>query len=144
VKDGTKGDVSKKRFLSYCPGVERVSLLNMPLVLIVEDDEDIIDVLELSLEFVRVVVARTVQEAEEALQKHEFNAVVMDGHVKGSEPVTIRLVRLIRFLKPHLRIIATSSDDKLLQQLMAAGCSESCKKYEVPEKLLGLFTTRAA
>lgn len=130
----------------YCPGEERICTLNqtLPPVLLVEDDEDMIDVLQWSLEgVVRVFVARTVQEAEEAFGKGEFAAIIMDGHVKGDEPITVRLVRQMRLLKPRLKIIATSGDEVLRRQLMAAGCSESCEKFRVPEKLKKLMNQAA-
>jgi DNA-binding NtrC family response regulator len=109
-----------------------------PKVLIVEDDENLIEVYLICLESLQVIVARTVREAEEAFTQHEFAAVVVDGHVKGDEPITVRLVRQMRFARPGLKIIANSSDDQLQKQLLAAGCSESCSKTAVLEKLLNI------
>jgi len=110
------------------------------MVLIVEDDESLIEVYHLCLEeFVRLIVARTVKEAEKVFSEYEFAAVVVDGHVKGPEPITVRLVRQMRYAKPGLKIIANSSDDQLQGLLLEAGCSESCRKYALPERLQSIL-----
>lgn len=116
---------------------------SLPKVLIVEDDEGLIETYEICLDFVQVLIARTVREAEEAFTKHEIAVVVMDGHVKGDEPITVRLVRQMKSLRPELKIIANSSDDRLQKKLLEAGCSMSCKKDTVPEKLLKMFVRAA-
>jgi len=134
----------QKCFVSDCLGVLGDWLNgSLPKVLIVEDDEDLIELYLALLDFVSPVVARTVLEAEEAFEKHEFVAVVMDGHVKGSEPITIRLVRQMKSLRPELKIIANSSDDRLQMKLLEAGCSERCKKETVVEQLLRMFVRAA-
>lgn len=102
----------------------------VPLVLFVEDDEDLWDIISETLkkEVVEFLPARSLKDAKQQFldQKGQISAITMDGNLTdGATPHLVRFIREQGFLGP---VIATSGNDDLHELLMQSGCSHSCKK----------------
>jgi len=111
-----------------------------PRVLIVEDDPVLQMLWEDDLgSKVEVLSALTIQQAEELFANNpDVALVVMDACLYDSGIDTIPLVRKIRKTF-HGPMISSSGNPKYQKLLREAGCDHSCKKREVPEKVLEIL-----
>jgi DNA-binding NtrC family response regulator len=111
----------------------------LPLVLIVEDDEDLMDVYEMSLsDRFEVIGASTVEEGKKLYEKYKDDlfAVVLDGNVHGK--TSVALAREIRMTYlGHL--LANSDHDRVQQELIDSGCLPHGHKWDLPDTLKRLY-----
>lgn len=105
----------------------------MKKILVIEDNEAMIGSMGRAFWLLNMepTFARTLDEAEEALTTGEFDIIAVDGCLNSREINTLPLVRRIsaRYTGP---LIAISSESSFNEQLVAAGCSHSCPKYQFP------------
>ena len=116
-----------------------------PMVLIVEDNEDLQDLykLELSRDFL-VLQATTTQEANflyRQLGEYLF-AVILDGNL-GNEN-SLELAMRIKADRYTGELIANSNHNRLQDELVEAGCRRNASKADLPMLLQSLVHAASA
>jgi CheY-like chemotaxis protein len=112
------------------------------VVLVVEDDRDIQAVYTeyfiTASPSIKILSAYTTTEGKRLFRTHPgADAIVMDGNMPGS----ITTVELVHFMRRTYRgpIFATSNDEAMQGELLAAGCDLHCKKHELPQAIILKF-----
>ncbi len=117
--------------------------LDQPLVLIVDDDQDLCaNLWDLLRERgFRVGIAHDSREAAETLKESTYKVVLIDMRIPDSNGDAV--FRMVREANPHARTILItghrSETDQLVAQVLAEGADTVCyKPFDVPALLLAL------
>jgi DNA-binding response OmpR family regulator len=114
--------------------------LGQPLVMVVDDDQDLCDTLwDLFRErSYRVGLAHDVPRAQEQLQRTAFQVVLIDIKLPAGDGSQV--FRMVREANPQARTILItgmrSETEKLVQQTLSAGADAACYKPFDVQKLL--------
>lgn len=112
--------------------------MSKPKVLILEDSTSVLMQMELKLHpHCELLTATTQDQAAQLFEEYQdqIDLIVIDACVPGYTINTLALVRKMRESYQG-RIIASSSDDKLNDQLIAGGCNTGCNKNNAVSKIL--------
>lgn len=116
----------------------------MATIFLVDDDTEIQNQFAAVLRTHRLISATTGKEAFELFDQHkdEIDIALLDGYFDKNDPtpdtlVLIAYMRRTGFSKP---MIAMSSDGKMCNKQLAAGCSHSKHKFYV-QAIVGLVNT---
>jgi CheY-like chemotaxis protein len=103
----------------------------LPKVLIIEDAEEILSAYEFHLsDLTKLVIATSVEEAEDALSQHnDLALVVWDYSLPDGN--TLELIKATRARFPTLPMLAVSSDRLHREEQANAGCDYSVEKMDV-------------